>query len=60
MVALSVVLGAVVLLLAVLVAGLLRSHADILKALHDMGAGIGDPSVPAASRRRARRRGPCP
>ena len=44
MVALSVVLGAVVLLLAVLVAGLLRSHADILKALHDLGAGVGDPS----------------
>ena len=46
MVALSVVLGAVVLLLAVLVAGLLRSHADILKALHDMGAGVGDPTAP--------------
>ncbi len=44
MVALSVVLGAVVLLLAVLVAGLLRSHADILKALHDLGAGVGDPA----------------
>jgi hypothetical protein len=42
-VALSVILGAVVLLLAVLVAGLLRSHADILKALHDLGAGVGDP-----------------
>ena len=44
MVALSVVLGVVVLLLAVLVAGLLRSHADILKALHDLGAGVGDPA----------------
>ena len=44
MVALCVVLGAVVLLLAVLVAGLLRSHADILKALHDLGAGVGDPA----------------
>ena len=44
MVALIVVLGAVVLLLAVLVAGLLRSHADILKALHDLGAGVGDPA----------------
>jgi hypothetical protein len=43
-VALSVILGAVVLLLAVLVAGLLRSHADILKALHDLGAGVGDPT----------------
>ena len=44
MVALSVVVGVVVLLLAVLVAGLLRSHADILKALHDLGAGVGDPT----------------
>ena len=44
MIALSVVLGAVVLLMAVLVAGLLRSHADILKALHDLGAGVGDPT----------------
>ncbi len=43
MVALAVVLGVVVLLLGVLVAGLLRSHADILKALHDLGAGVGDP-----------------
>ena len=44
MVALSVVVGVVVLLLAVLVAGLLRSHADILKSLHDLGAGVGDPA----------------
>lgn len=44
MVALTVVLGVIVLLLAVLVAGLLRSHADILKALHDLGAGVGDPT----------------
>lgn len=43
MVALVVVLGGVVVLLAVLVAGLLRSHADILKALHDLGAGVGEP-----------------
>ncbi|HEX3839686.1 MAG TPA: hypothetical protein VHU85_02735 [Acidimicrobiales bacterium] len=34
----------VVLLLTVLVAGLLRSHADILKALHDLGVGVGDPA----------------
>jgi hypothetical protein len=33
-------------LLAVLVAGLLRSHADIVRALHDLGAGVGDPSAP--------------
>ncbi len=43
MVALVIILAVVVALLAVLVAGLLRSHADILKALHDLGAGVGDP-----------------
>lgn len=43
MVALAIVLSVVVLLLAVLVAGLLRSHADILKALHDLGVGVGEP-----------------
>jgi hypothetical protein len=45
-VALAVVLSVVVLVLAVLVAGLLRSHADILKALHDLGAGVGEPGNP--------------
>ena len=45
MVALAVVLSAIVLLLAVLVAGLLRSHADILKALHDLGVGVGEPGA---------------
>ena len=40
MTALVVALAAAVLLLAVLVAGLLRSHAEILKALHDLGAGL--------------------
>jgi hypothetical protein len=44
MVALAIVLCIVVLLLGVLVAGLLRSHADILKGLHDLGAGVGEPS----------------
>ena len=44
MVALVIVLTVVVLLLTVLVAGLLRSHADILKALHDLGVGVGDPT----------------
>lgn len=34
---------AVVVLLTVLVAGLLRSHADVLRALHSLGARIGDP-----------------
>jgi hypothetical protein len=42
-VALAIVLSVVVLLLAVLVAGLLRSHADILKALHELGVGVGEP-----------------
>jgi hypothetical protein len=44
MVALVLILAFVVLLLGILVAGLLRSHADILKSLHDLGAGVGDPS----------------
>jgi hypothetical protein len=44
-VALAVVLSGVVLLLAVLVAGLLRSHADILKSLHDLGVGVGEPGM---------------
>lgn len=35
-----VALVAVVALLAVLVVGLLRSHAEILKRLHDLGAGV--------------------
>ncbi len=39
MTALMVLLGLVVLLLAVLVVGLLRSHADILRALHRLGVG---------------------
>jgi hypothetical protein len=41
---LAVVLSVMVLLLAVLVAGLLRSHADILRALHELGVGVGEPS----------------
>jgi hypothetical protein len=40
MTAAVVALGVAVLLLAVLVAGLLRSHAEILKALHELGAGV--------------------
>jgi hypothetical protein len=44
MAALVLILTFVVLLLGILVAGLLRSHADILKSLHDLGAGVGDPS----------------
>jgi len=52
-VALALVLCVVVVLLGVLVAGLLRSHADILKALHDLGAGVGDPAGGQASHQHA-------
>jgi hypothetical protein len=45
MVALVVVLAAMVLLLGVLVVGLLRSHADIIRALHSLGVGVGDPAA---------------
>lgn len=40
MTAAVIALSAAVLLLALLVAGLLRSHAEILKALHELGAGL--------------------
>ncbi|MHB8504484.1 MAG: hypothetical protein ACYDEN_01995 [Acidimicrobiales bacterium] len=43
MLALVVTLLAVVALLGALVTGLLRSHADIVRALHDLGGGVGDP-----------------
>jgi hypothetical protein len=51
MTAVVVGLALVVLVLGVLVAGLLRSHAEILKALHELGAGLeldraGDGPVP--------------
>jgi hypothetical protein len=45
MVALVVVSTFVVLLLGILVAGLLRSHADILRSLHELGVGVGDPTA---------------
>jgi hypothetical protein len=48
MLALVITESVVIALLAVLVAGLLRSHADILRALHSLGAGVGDPAAPAA------------
>lgn len=44
MVALVVVVTFVALALSVLVAGLLRSHADILRSLHELGVGVGDPA----------------
>ena len=46
--ALVVTLTVIVALLGMLVAGLLRSHADILRSLHALGAGVGDPAAPAA------------
>jgi hypothetical protein len=39
----------VVLVLGVLVAGLLRSHADILRSLHELGVGVGDPTQSEAT-----------
>jgi hypothetical protein len=51
MTALVVVLTVVVALLAVLVAGLLRSHAEILRALHDIGVDV-DPSSDDSDRAR--------
>jgi hypothetical protein len=38
-----------VLVLGVLVAGLLRSHADILRSLHELGVGVGDPVLEAGA-----------
>jgi hypothetical protein len=46
MLALVVILLVVSALLAVITAGLLRSHADILRALHEIGVGVGDPGGP--------------
>lgn len=40
MVALAVLEGVVIALLAVLVIGLLRSHAEVLRRLHELGAGL--------------------
>src|SRR3954447_6133918 len=45
--------GVVVALLALLVTGLLRSHAEILRALHDLGAGV-QPDEPQPVRPTAR------
>jgi hypothetical protein len=44
-VALVVVVTFAVLVLGILVAGLLRSHADILRSLHELGVGVGDPTL---------------
>jgi hypothetical protein len=48
-IALVVVSTFVVLVLGILVAGLLRSHADILRSLHELGVGVGDPAAPTGS-----------
>lgn len=48
MTALVVLEAVVIIVLTVLVAGLLRSHAEILRALHDLGAGVGPDPAGAA------------
>ncbi len=45
--------GAVILVLAVLVVGLLRSHAEILRRLHQLGAGVDSSDRPARDRVRS-------
>lgn len=42
--------GLVILLLAVLVVGLLRSHAEILRALHDLGVNLEDGAPPTGTK----------
>jgi hypothetical protein len=42
-------LGIAVALLAVLVIGLLRSHAEVLRRLHELGAGLYDDELPSAA-----------
>src|SRR5690349_6929845 len=49
MIILVTLLGIVVLLLTVLVVGLLRSHAEILRALHDLGVNMED-GAPSGTR----------
>lgn len=50
MIAVAVALGLVVALLAVLVVGLLRSHSEILAALHDLGVNLEDGAAAPATR----------
>lgn len=52
--ALVVIEAVAIALLGVLVAGLLRSHAEILRTLHRLGAGVGDTSVEAPKVRQGR------
>ena len=49
MLALVLIQTVVIVILTVLVAGLLRSHAEILRALHQLGAGSGAVSAPCPS-----------
>ena len=49
MIVLVVLEGVVLALLAVLVVGLLRTHAEILRRLHDLGAGVYDDQAAAGS-----------
>lgn len=53
MTAVVAVLGLTVVVLAVLVVGLLRSHADILRALHDLGIDLDPSSASGTPRRQA-------
>lgn len=48
MLVLVIIEGVVLLVVVVLVVGLLRSHAEILRRLHELGAGIYDEAAPAA------------
>jgi hypothetical protein len=52
-VAVVVVEGLAILFLGLLVVGLLRSHADILRSLHELGAGLEDDDAPARGARAA-------
>jgi hypothetical protein len=50
MLAVVIAEGVAILLLGLLVAGLLRSHAEILRALHDLGAGVDPEDASGPSR----------
>lgn len=50
MTALLIIEGVAIVLLAILVVGLLRTNADILRALHELGAG--EPGSPSSRSRR--------
>ncbi len=56
MTAVLIIEGIAIILLAVLVVGLLRSNADVMRALHELGAG--EPGNDASSRRRHQHRAP--